>query len=180
MIDQALQVFPSEKKIVLLCDSWYPKGAVLKAVAENPQLELISNVRVDMKLYDLPPKPTGKCGRTTKKGHVLTMQTDFELNNHTGDYAVGTRKELTNLFPEPVYSMVTACNPENPSSYRFFISTIIPVDILMDEDELEKDFPEKNKIIETFCLITYMVFAGLLKSFFMHRKLSGLLTIIWS
>ena len=144
MIDQAFQVFPSEKKIILLCDSWYPKGAVRKAVAENPQLELISNVRIDTKLYDLPPKPTGKRGRPAKKGHVLTIQTDFELNNHTGDYVVGTRKVLTNLFPEPVYAMVTASNPENPSSYRLFISTLMPEDILMDEDELEKDFPEKN------------------------------------
>lgn len=75
---------------------------------------------------------------------MLTIQTDFELNNHTGDYVVGTRKVLTNLFPEPVYAMVTANNPENPSSYRLFISTLMPEDILMDEDELEKDFPEKN------------------------------------
>lgn len=143
MIDQALQVVPSEKKIILLCDSWYPKGAVRKVVAKNTQLELISNVRVDTKLYDLPPKPTGKRGRLAKKGQVLTIQTDFELNNQTGDYVIGTRKVLTNLFPEPVYAMVTTSDPENPASCSLFISTLMPEDILMDEDELEKDFPEE-------------------------------------
>lgn len=152
MIDQALHVFPSEKKFVLLCDSWYPKGAVRKVVAENTQLELISNVRVDTKLYDLPPKSTGKRGRPAKKGQVLTIQTNFELNHQTGDYVLGTRKVLTNLFPEPVYAMVTTSDPESPASYRLFISTLMPEEILIDKDELEKDFLH---------LITYMVFAGL-------------------
>lgn len=55
MVEQAIQEFPTETKTILLCDSWYPKGVIRKLVSENPQLELIANVRKDTKLYDLPP-----------------------------------------------------------------------------------------------------------------------------
>ena len=81
---------PIGKKAILLCDSWYPKGAIRILVSSDPQLELIANVRVDTTLYDLPPAPTGKRGRPAKKGSVLNYQTDFELHTQVGDYMVGT------------------------------------------------------------------------------------------
>ena len=142
MVEQAIQEFPTETKTILLCDSWYPKGAIRKLVSENPQLELIANVRKDTKLYDLPPVPTGKRGRPAKKGKVLDYQTDFKLHTRIGDYMVGTRKVMTNLFPESVYTTITTFNPNNSSSYRIFISTIMPEDILLDDQELETLCPE--------------------------------------
>lgn len=114
MIEHALQVVSLEKKIILLYDSWYLKRAVRKSVSENAQLELISNVRVDMNTTCLL-KPTDKRGRPAKKGQVLTIQTDFEWNNQSGDYVIGTRKVLNNSFPKPVYAMVTANDPEEIS-----------------------------------------------------------------
>lgn len=126
MIVQSLPSFPSEKQVILLCDSWYPKGAVRKAISAHPQLELVANVRVDTKLYDLPPEPTGKRGRPPKKGQSLTIQEDFQLIHQLGDYFIGTRKVMTNLFPDPVYAMVSAGNTDNPSTYRLFISTLMP------------------------------------------------------
>lgn len=116
MVEQAIQEFPTETKTILLCDSWYPKGAIRKLVSENPQLELIANVRKDTKLYDLPPVPTGKRGRPAKKGKVLDYQTDFKLHTRIGDYMVGTRKVMTNLFPESVYATITTFNP-NPELF---------------------------------------------------------------
>lgn len=145
MVEQSLQEFPSDMKVILLCDSWYPKGAVRKTVAAHPQLELIANVRADTKLYDMPPSPTGKRGRPAKKGTVLQRQTDFEMTLQAGDYLVGTRKVMTNLFPDPVYAMVTTSKSETSSSSRLFISTLMPEDIPMDSHALEDIDPEASE-----------------------------------
>lgn len=156
MVEQAIQAFPKETKAILLCDSWYPKGAIRMLVSSDSQLELIANVRVDTALYDLPPAPTGKRGRPAKKGSVLNYQTDFELHTQIGDYMVGTRKVITNLFPDPVYATVTTYNSDNASSYRIFISTIMPEDILLNDHELEILCPElpeadRNRLLP-YCL----------------------------
>ena len=142
MIEQSLQEFPSEMKVILLCDSWYPKGAFRKTMANHPQLELIADVRSDTKLYDLLPGPTGKRGRPAKKGPVLQRQTDFEMALQAGDYLVSTRKVMINLFPVPVYAMMTTSKSEQSSSSHLFISTLMPEDISMDQHVLEDTDPE--------------------------------------
>ena len=63
---------------------------------------------------------------------------------------------MTNLFPDPIYATVTTFNPDNYSSYRIFISTIMPEDILLDDHELETlcpEFPEadRNRLLP-YCL----------------------------
>ena len=156
MVEQAIQEFPTETKAILLCDSWYPKGAIRRIVSSNPKLELIANVRVDTKLYDLPPAPTGKRGRPAKKGRVLDCHLDFDLDTQIGDYRVGSRKVMTNLFPDPIYATITTYDSENSSSYRIFISTIMPEDILLDDQELETFCPEipeaeRNRLLP-YCL----------------------------
>lgn len=87
---------------------------------------------------------------------VLDYQTDFELHTRIGDYMVGTRKMMINLFPDPIYVTVTTYNSDNSSSYRIFIITIIPEDILFDDHELETLCPElpeahRNRLLP-YCL----------------------------
>jgi hypothetical protein len=60
-----------EYKFILLCDSWYSKGAILNTVKKHDNLELIGAVRSDTEIYDLPPAPTGKRGRPRQKGDKL-------------------------------------------------------------------------------------------------------------
>jgi len=62
MIDSIMNLL-QDKKVTLLCDSWYTKGDVLDCVKEHENLELIAAVRYDTAIYDLPPKPNGKRGR---------------------------------------------------------------------------------------------------------------------
>lgn len=148
MVGQAMLHFPVGKKAILLCDSWYPKGAVRKAVSETPGLELIANVRKDTRLFDLPPAPTGKRGRPPKKGRTLDLQADFDLSLKVGDYWVGTRKVMTTLFSNPVYATVTAVNPKDPSSYRLFLSTIFPEELALGEkakDSFCPDIPYQSR-----------------------------------
>jgi len=54
MITDAMKVLKDIPTVVLLCDSWYPKGEVLETVSSFKNLELIANVRIDTVLYDLP------------------------------------------------------------------------------------------------------------------------------
>lgn len=54
-----MAVFPAGQQVILLCDSWYPKGDVLSLVDEFPQLEIICNACRDTTLYDFPPPREG-------------------------------------------------------------------------------------------------------------------------
>lgn len=173
MIVRSLPSFPSEKQVILLCDSWYPKGAVRKAVSAHSQLELVVNVRVDTKLYDLPPEPTGKRGRPPKKGQPLTIQEDFQLIHQLGDYYIGTRKVMTNLFPVPVYAMVSAGNTDNPSTYRLFISTLMPEDIFSNaalEESWEEEIIEKEDIDQALLPFTLYGFRWRIETIFYEQK----------
>lgn len=133
MVTQAVRHFPDGKQAVLLCDSWYPKGTVRKAVSRTPGLELVANVRKDTRLFDLPPAPTGRRGRPPKKGRPLDITVDFDCSLKMGDYWIGTRKVMTALFNDPVYATVTASNPADSASYRLFISTIFPEELVLGE-----------------------------------------------
>jgi hypothetical protein len=50
-------------QVILLCDSWYSKGQIIKTVKKYNNLEIIGAVRYDTALYDLPPAPTGNLGK---------------------------------------------------------------------------------------------------------------------
>jgi len=108
--------------VILMCDSWYPKGEVLETVSSYENLELIANVRVDTVLYDLP-QSTGKRGRPAKKGGKLSIYSDFRFTE-IGKYFIAARTVITNLFKIPVYMTVTATNLDNHKGYRLFLSTI--------------------------------------------------------
>jgi len=122
MIRDAMKVLVDIPTVILMCDSWYPKGEVLEAVDAHKNLELIANVRVDTVLYDLPVV-TGKRGRPAKKGGKLSIYEDFSFTD-MGKYFIAARTVITNLFTSPVCMTVTSANIDNRKGYRLFLSTI--------------------------------------------------------
>jgi hypothetical protein len=121
MITDAMKTLKDIPTVILMCDSWYPKGAVLETVQSHSNLELIANVRVDTVIYDLP-QPTGKRGRPAKKGKKLSIYDDFVFTQ-VGKYFIAARTVITNLFKNPVYMTVTATNLDIHMGYRLFLST---------------------------------------------------------
>jgi len=122
MLADAMKVLADIPTVILMCDSWYPKGEVLETVEAHKNLELIANVRVDTVLYDLPVA-TGKRGRPAKKGGKLSIYDDFSFTD-MGKYFIAARTVMTNLFKNTVYVTVTATNIDNRKGYRLFLSTI--------------------------------------------------------
>jgi hypothetical protein len=122
MLADAMVVLKDIPTVILMCDSWYPKGEVIKTVESYDNLELIANVRVDTVIFDLP-QSTGKRGRPAKKGRKLSVHDDFDFTE-AGKYFIAARTVITNLFKNPVYMTVTATNPDNHKGYRLFLSTI--------------------------------------------------------
>ena len=96
MIREAMKGLSRIKTVILMCDSWYPKGEVLETVEAHENLELIANVRVDTVLRDLPQR-TGKRGRPPKKGRKISIYDDFTFTL-VGKYFTAARTVLTNLF----------------------------------------------------------------------------------
>ena len=126
MIDSTMEILPSDMSVILLCDSWYPKGEVIKTVKKHTNLDLIANVRADTRIFDLPPPRTNKRGRPHKKGMQLSIHDDFNFIRVDG-YFIAARMVLTNLFGEmPIYLTVTTPDILNHKAYRVFISTAGP------------------------------------------------------
>ena len=132
MVDFAMESLCGYPSVILLCDSWYPKGSVRKTVAKHKNLGLIANARIDTRMFDLPPPRTGKRGRPADKGKELDKYADFRFIR-AGDYYIAVKHVLTNLFKTPVYATVTTPDPANHKAYRLFISTLTP-------DALKKQF----------------------------------------
>ena len=108
-----------------MCDSWYPKGEVIKAVKTYKNLELIANIRIDTAMFELPER-TGKPGRPEKKGKPVGIRNDF-IFEKIDKYFIATKTVLTNLFGDvPVFMTATAPNFVNDKAYRLFISTVFP------------------------------------------------------
>lgn len=68
LVRTVMEIIGSERQVILCCDSWYPKGEVSELVNEFDNLAIISNVRSDTVLCELPPEPTGKRRRPRKYG----------------------------------------------------------------------------------------------------------------
>lgn len=147
MLDDAMDILGDLPMTILLCDSWYPKGDVLKAVKRHKNLQLIANARIDTSLFELPPPKTGKRGAPRKKGNPLNIFTDFHYIL-VENYYIAVRQAITNLFDGPVYITVTTPNLLNHNSYRLFISTLMP-------DALIKQFGGYDKKLSA-CLASQM------------------------
>jgi hypothetical protein len=153
MIRDAMKTLADIPTVILLCDSWYPKGEVLKTVESYANLELVSNVRVDTVIYDLP-KCTGKRGRPAKKGSKLSIYNDLDFSDF-GRYYVAVRTVMTNLFKNPVYMTVTATNLDNRKSYRLFLSTITPDKFNAIFSNREQSFSQYPQLCSLFPLFFY-------------------------
>lgn len=125
MIDNAMIILGDYPMVILLCDSWYPKGDVRKTVNRYKNLNLIANVRKDTSIFELPPPQTGKRGAPRKKGKALNIYEDFHFIR-IEDYYIAVKQVITNLFEAPVYLTVTTPNLLNHKAYRVFISTLMP------------------------------------------------------
>ena len=138
MVEQAMKTIGTERQVILLCDSWYPKAEITELIERHDNLHLICNVRSDTVLYDLPSKPTGQRGRPQKRGERLTLE-QFELSepNH-GDYKIGTRQVMTNLWKDrKVYAIVTI-SKKGKGQHRLFLSTIAPKEISLTQEWCNK------------------------------------------
>lgn len=128
MIENILPELNTCNKVVLLCDSWYPKGEILDLVMTTDKLELICNVRIDTVLYDLPPERTAKRGRPRIRGNRLELE-DIpleDLNELEGEkYFIGHKTVITNLFGDKhVEVILTQSKEKTASSRRLFLSTL--------------------------------------------------------
>ena len=127
MVRQIMPEFSRKKNVIMLCDSWYTKSALISVVDEYSNLDLIGNARYDSVLYDLAPQPTGRRGRPAKHGCRLSMEEDFTFSEEKiGGYYTSVRRVLTNIFgTREVLAYVTATE-KNGGSRRLFFSTIFP------------------------------------------------------
>lgn len=144
MIGEAMKALADIPTVILLCDSWYPKGEVLKTVDAYENLELIANVRVDTVLYDLPVL-TGRRGRPAKKGRKLSIYDDFDFTE-VGRYFIAARTVMTNLFKAPIYMTVTSTNLDNHGGYRLFLSTITHEKLYAMFSEQQTSNPDSAKL----------------------------------
>ena len=132
MVRKVMPVLFGIRNVILLCDSWYAKKNLVGIVDEYENLDIICNARNDSVIYDLAPPKTGKRGRPAKHGKRLSIDDDFSLSDEkNGDYFIGVRRVLSNLFDEcEVLAFVTSTGNTN-SSKRLFFSTVFPEQISM-------------------------------------------------
>lgn len=156
MVHQVMPGLSEVKNVILLCDSWYAKNPLVHMVDEYANLDVICNVRNDSVIYDLAPPKTGKRGRPAKYGKRLSIETDFPLSDKKiGEYYVGVRHVLSNLFGErKIVALVTSTDKEG-SSRRLFFSTFFPEQISIfcawqEKTPLNQTDSEQMKYIPLF------------------------------
>lgn len=132
MICTIMPELAQKHHVLLLFDSWYAKAPLVCLADKYKNLDIICNARYDSAIYDLPQAPAGKRGRPAKRGKRLSLIDDFSLSaEKTGDYYIGVRKVLTNIFGDRyVHAYVTAANKTTETRILFF-STITPESIHM-------------------------------------------------
>ena len=155
-------------QVVLLCDSWYPKGEVIDTIKQYPNLDLIAAVRWDTALYDLPPAPTGKRGRPRKYGDQIDIKSlQYEK---VGDYHVATRQVLTNLFEtQPVEVTVTVRDIETFDSVKVFISTVKGQDIKIFNEHKVEGIDYEPQMTQYLPYFVYSLRWGIEVIFYEHK-----------
>lgn len=132
MVRKVMPTLSGIRNVILLCDSWYAKKNLVGIVDEYENPDIICNARTDSVIYDLAPPKTGKRGRPAKHGKRLSTENDFTFSDEKiGDYFIGVRRVLSNLFGErEVLAFVTSTG-NTDSSKRLFFSTVFPERISM-------------------------------------------------
>ena len=131
LVRSAMTCLGPQRRVILCCDSWYPKGCVKQLVEEYTNLTIICNVRSDTALYALPPKPTGKRGRPRSRGERLTVESIVQTEIPESGFSVGFQPVKTNLFgSRTVYAIST--KSKEGKRYRLFLCTENPQNLPFD------------------------------------------------
>ena len=156
MVRKVMPNLSAVRNVILLCDSWYAKKNLVCIVDEYENLDIICNARNDSVMYDLAPPKSGKRGRPAKHGKRLSIEDDFSLSDEKiGDYYIGVRRILSNLFGErEILAFVTSTGTAG-SSRRLFFSTVFPEQISMfcawqEKAPLNQTGSERMKYIPLF------------------------------
>ena len=130
LVKLAMKAIGTRKKVILCCDSWYPKVEITELPEEFENLNIICNVRSDTALYELPPERTGKKGRPRVRGERLSLN-DFALQEvkETGMCA-GAKTVMTNLFKKR--SVAAIVTESKSGSRRLFLCTAPPESLHFD------------------------------------------------
>ena len=146
MVKSAMDYLGTQRRVILCCDSWYPKGCVKELVNEYANLAMICNVRVDTALYALPPEPTGKKGRPRVRGQRLSIESFTQAEIPGTDLCAGFLPVKTNLFgSRTVYAIATKV--KDGKSYRLFLCTENPQNLHFDfafSDERAASFAQAD------------------------------------
>ena len=131
LVRSAMTYLGSQRRVILCCDSWYPKGCVKQLVEEYANLTIICNVRSDTALYALPPKPTGKRGRPRSRGERLSFESFEQTEVPESGFCAGFQPVKTNLFgSRTVYAIST--KSKDGKGYRLFLCTENPQNLSFD------------------------------------------------
>ena len=151
----ARSIIGNDRTIILLGDSWYPKGAIRDFVLEHRNICGIFNVRKDTAIFDLPQSKTGKRGRPPKKGKQLFIDTDFDfIDVPNTDYRIGYKRVVTKLFGLDNVVMAVVTETRATKSRRLFISTDpdqSTIDISMITDATAKAIGQTVPELLCFC-----------------------------
>ncbi len=127
MVRQVMPCLAGRENAIILCDSWHAKRKLVCIINEYENLDIICNAQHDSVLYDLPPSPTGRRGRPAKHGERLSVADDFILSDEKiGDYFIGVRRVLTNLFGSCEVSAYVTATDRRGGSRRLFFSSVKP------------------------------------------------------
>ncbi len=154
MIDWVMEILKDYKMVILFCDSWYPKGAVKKAVKRYKNLDLIASVRVDTVLYN-----ESSSGKKKEDRVDIHNQEEF-LYSEIGSYMIATRRVRTNLFGDDIiFATVTTTNLEKHDRYRLFISTLMPEELVMMIPVINEKILKKIPEDKLFTLLPFIMYS---------------------
>lgn len=141
VLENIIETVGSDRKIILLCDSWYSRGDIKEIVQKYSNVEMIAAVRKDTVLYELPPAITErKRGAPRKKGDRIDLEKLNFVKIKNEKFQIAHTKCVTNLFGLDKVVDIIATKSES-GSIRLFISTvdyIINEEILFTSDENKK------------------------------------------
>lgn len=124
MVLLARKIVGEQRQLILLCDSWYPKGEVA-GLARLQNLDIICNARSDSAMFEMPiPKEKPGPGRPQKYGKQVKAD-HFELVPVSGtDYHVGIRTVQARIFGDKPIAAIVTRQGEQGSRRVFFCTNM--------------------------------------------------------
>ena len=122
LVLQARSVIGENRQLILLCDSWYPKGKIASLI-NLQHFDIICNIRHDSVMTELthPKKEEGTVGRHRTKGDRVKLD-DFELTHvPETNYFVGARTVKAKIFGDRHVTAIVTRQGEHGSRRLFFL-----------------------------------------------------------